>query len=740
WGGHSEHEQAVYWFAEQLGLQFNHRRYVHFFFNGVNNSTVFEDVQQPNGDVIDQWYPDDNGGGLYKMEVWWPNSSLGSIVSHYNWHLPLANYTRGSAKDLASYRWALLKRAVQDSANDYDDLFGLVDALNAPAATYAANLEATIDLEQWARALAVRHAVGELDTFSVRASHNMYFYKPRRGKWQLLNFDNDLAFFENPSTSPFWVEYDTQAQRLFQHPPFVRAYLRALQDLVNGPMAPANWYPLVDSHYGLLSVTNGLGALEVSPNTNPDPTVPGSTWSRKSYIDLRRNTILSAHLNPIANTPFVVASPANGSDFAQNLITLGGTAPIGVRTITVNGVEHPVIWTSPTTWTLQVALPSDTNALVVAGLDLLGSPIPIASANLTLRVTGTTDLPERSLVLNEMLYNPSTPNADFVELFNRSETTAFRRAYGVNIPIAGQFDGSLDNGGETLSLVSPGPPFDRVINGVTYDDDEPWPFVLEASGASLQLIDSTQDNRRVLNWAVSTNASALATPGAPNSVRASLPPFTPLWLNEIQPDNVHGATDHAGHVEPWVELFNEGPTPVSLAGFYLTADLTNLTQWAFPANATIGAGEFLVVWLDGATNETTTTELHANFSIPRDTGAVALVTFPGPAVLDYVRYSAVTTDNSFGDFPDGNPLHRRVFIQATPGGTNNASTAPYAIYINEWMADNESILADPADGDYEDWFELYNPNPVAVNLSGYYLSDSLTNIADRWRVPAGTII
>ena len=776
WGGHSEHEQAVYWFAEQLGLQFNHRRYVNFYFNGINNSTVFEDVQQPNGDILDQWYPSDNEGGLYKMEVWWPNSNLGGIVSHYNWHLPLANYTRGSMKNLATYRWAMLKRAVKGPANDYDDLFALVDALNAPAATYAANLDATIDLEQWARALAVRHAAGDLDTFSVRASHNMYFYKPRRGRWQLLNFDHDLAFFETPSVDLFWVEYDTQAQRLFQHPPFVRAYLRALQDLVNGPMAQANWYSFLDSHYWLLSVTNGLGALEVSPNTSPDPTVPGSTWSRKSYIDLRRNTIVNNYLNPVANTPFTVTSPASNSAFAQNFITLSGTAPIGMRSITVNGVEHPVTWTSTTNWTLQVALPSGTNGLVIGGLDRLGNPMPTASVNLTLRVTGTTDLPEQSLVINEILYRPPNPEAEFVEVFNRSATTAFdlggwrlngvdftfepgtviapggylvvvkdRTAfgltYGVNIPIAGQYDGSLDNGGETLSLVQPGLPFDRVINGVAFDDDAPWPPIADASGASLQLIDPMQDNRRVLNWAAA-QTSPMATPGAQNSVRASLPPFSLIWLNEIQPDNFHSATDDMGHAEPWVELFNEGSTPISLDGFYLTADFTNLTQWAFPANSSIGATNYLVVWLDGATNESTPTELHANFSIPRDMGTVALVKSIGgePAVLDYVRYEAVPTDNSFGDFPDGNPLHRRLFIQATPGGTNNASTAPYTIYINEWMADNESTLADPADGDYEDWFELYNPNRVAVNLSGYYLSDSFTNLTGRWRVPARTII
>jgi hypothetical protein len=53
-------------------------------------------------------------------------------------------------------------------------------------------------------------------------------------------------------------------------------------------------------------VTNGLDSLEVSPNTNPDPTVPGAAWSRKGYIDLRRSSIVNNHLNPVAGTAFAI--------------------------------------------------------------------------------------------------------------------------------------------------------------------------------------------------------------------------------------------------------------------------------------------------------------------------------------------------------------------------------------------------------------------------------------------------
>jgi hypothetical protein len=58
--------------------------------------------------------------------------------------------------------------------------------------------------------------------------------------------------------------------------------------------------------------------------------------------------------------------------------------------------------------------------------------------------------------------------------------------------------------------------------------------------------------------------------------------------------------------------------------------------------------------------------------------------------------------------------------------------------ISEFMASNQHTLAD-ADGDYADWIEIYNPDPVAVDLSGYYLTDT-PNRLTNWAFPAGTVL
>jgi hypothetical protein len=58
---------------------------------------------------------------------------------------------------------------------------------------------------------------------------------------------------------------------------------------------------------------------------------------------------------------------------------------------------------------------------------------------------------------------------------------------------------------------------------------------------------------------------------------------------------------------------------------------------------------------------------------------------------------------------------------------------PYSIVINEFMAKNESFIADP-NGNYDDWIEIYNSGDEAVNISGMFLTDNLS-FPDKWQVP-----
>lgn len=63
------------------------------------------------------------------------------------------------------------------------------------------------------------------------------------------------------------------------------------------------------------------------------------------------------------------------------------------------------------------------------------------------------------------------------------------------------------------------------------------------------------------------------------------------------------------------------------------------------------------------------------------------------------------------------------------------AVAKQQVVINEFMAANNSALADRS-REYPDWIELHNPQPYGVDLTGYYLSDDLSD-PFKWRFPEG---
>lgn len=79
-----------------------------------------------------------------------------------------------------------------------------------------------------------------------------------------------------------------------------------------------------------------------------------------------------------------------------------------------------------------------------------------------------------------------------------------------------------------------------------------------------------------------------------------------------------------------------------------------------------------------------------------------------------------------------------VFLYPTPRGTNNNAGAPVTVRINEWMADNASFMTDPY-GEHDDWIELYNFGTNDVDLSGFWLTDTLTT-PSNWAFPTGTVM
>ncbi len=765
----TQREQAAFWMLGQMGVPTLYRRPVNLYVNGQQRGLVYEDAQQPSGDIVKEWFSNDSEGDLHKIEDWFEFDNTGDNKL-FNVDATLQNFTTtGGAKKLARYRWNWRKRAVTESANDYAAFFGLVDAVNAvQPEPFTAQVQSLVDYEEWARVMAVEHLAGNWDSYGYNRGKNMYAYKPQRGKWTLLAWDIDFVFDNggdgwSTDMTPASMPINDGVMRSFlSFAPIQRAWWRALQDAVNGPLLDANVSAMMNAKY------QGLAAAGL-PVSDPSGAL--------AYIASRRSYIQSLLANYVYN--FSITTPNNLST-NRNYVSISGTAPIAVSAIRINGVEFPVTWTSVSSWSAVVALRAGVNVLNISGYDPAGNAVAGSSGTFTITYSGSVDLPQDHLVINEIMYNPALPDASFIELYNTSQTYAFDlsgwrldgagftfpggriiapggfiviandpagfgNAYGKSIPVAGIFEGKLKNTGETLKLVQPGVPpgTDVVIDQVTYSSAPPWPAAANGYGPSLQLIDPNQDNDRVMNWAVAGAGQQSATPGTTNSVRANLSLFPLVWLNEVQPNNVSGVRDNFGDRDPWVELFNSSTNAIDLSSYYLSDSYSNLVKWQFPAGTSIKPREFRLVWLDNEPGETSGTNLHANFRASSTNGSVVMTRISGSITnaIDYLNYGTVNNDRSYGAFPDGTPSQRRTFFYATPGATNDNSWPAVPVVVNEWMASNTRTIAD-ADGKFSDWFELYNAGPATVDLSGYYLANSVTNptqseIPSGYTIPSG---
>lgn len=210
----------------------------------------------------------------------------------------------------------------------------------------------------------------------------------------------------------------------------------------------------------------------------------------------------------------------------------------------------------------------------------------------------------------------------------------------------------------------------------------------------------------------------------------------------------------------FVELYNKGNAAVNLGGWYFNAGV----DFTFPANTMIQPGGYVLVAIDSV-------------SLLNVFGVTAVGEFQGGTALsnsgeDLVLHNSAGTEmdsvafDDGGSWPDtcdgGGPslvlcdpslpnadytnwvastqstgvTINGYMIYATPGaGCSSTPPSCPMLYVNEVMASNSTVIAD-AQGEYDDWFEIYNPNNFSVDIAGYYVTDDLGDLT-KFQIPTG---
>ncbi len=432
----NQREQLMHWMLEQMKLPTNHRRDVHLMVNGARRSSasiqIYHDCHQPSGEHVDSNYPNDNKGRLIKTSRWDEYSNTNGVLAggqgDFN---SLASFTTtGGVYKTARYRWCWMPRASQGSENDFTDIFNLVTAANVAGGgdTYINAVNALVDVDQWMGNFAFADLTCYWDSFGNENDKNAYLYKPINGRWQVLSNDMDIGLGQDNGAIPntghtiyalFPTGVDTPIKTMYNTPAFIRHYWRAVSDSLNTYFSGTAVTNRLSERYNGY-INNGVNVI------SPFAASGFGNNSIPTWID-QRASFMQTQLNTVADT-FTV-SGANPRTTSVSPITVSGTAPVSVKTITFNGIEIPLTWTGPsvTAWTASVPVAGGTNPLVISAYNTAGGLV--GSTTLTVTFTGTNAW--AALRINEWLADNAGLNLDpadgdsedWLELYNPTAST-----------------------------------------------------------------------------------------------------------------------------------------------------------------------------------------------------------------------------------------------------------------------------------------------------------------------------
>ena len=367
-------ERASYWFHQQMGVHFSMQEYVRLIING-RNLNKYEDVQKIDGDYIDAWFPDDADGRIHKVDDYFEYSTDGTQHTNldeglqYNSRHPLLNET---------YRWGFEKRSHPEDDN-WEHVFDLAFALNmsSNSVDYEEIVESVIHPEQFARILALRHAVGDWDSYGYeRGKNNYFYYAPIEGKWYFLPWDIDFTLGSGRSTTHglFSVAgHFPEVRQFLNYPKYQRMYLQAFAELVNGP-----W----QTSYG---TNNPPTAFDIFLDDAADALIADGSEDRrrngiKQFVRDRRNYILTQ----IPSLAFEITTNG-GVDFctSDSTVTLTGVAPLEVAGISVNGTPVAAEFYGNNEFEFDVSIEDGANLFTLQGLNSLGNPMSWATDSIT---------------------------------------------------------------------------------------------------------------------------------------------------------------------------------------------------------------------------------------------------------------------------------------------------------------------------------------------------------------------
>lgn len=307
--------------------------------------------------------------------------------------------------DPENYRW-IFRQENQADLDDYSQMMALSQAFSLSGAALDARTRELMDVDEWLRTLAFKSFIGDPDTYTMGLNHNWKLYfRPEDGRALGVLWDMDLAFLQAANTG-FPGTSSPGTYRFIMLPDNYRRYCNHLLDLLTTTVNAAHLSPWATRYAGLL----------------------GQNWSGAvNYLQQRADYIRGTM--PLTTTFAITNNGGNNFATTNAYVVLGGTAPMTVKEIEVNGVSYGLTWLTLTHWRLTVPLPRVVNVLAARGVDGYGNVVTNATDSII--VTNRGLLPPGPVVVNEWMADNAAPGGladpldglfqDWIELYNPND-------------------------------------------------------------------------------------------------------------------------------------------------------------------------------------------------------------------------------------------------------------------------------------------------------------------------------
>jgi hypothetical protein len=599
------------------------------------------------------------------------------------------------------------------------------DSPTAPGANLAALrtfLEANFDVDATLTYIAIRNWSAPFDD----ATQNHFLWRNSEGRWGLLPWDVDNEFV-NSGQSIYWDEQTMPQPDTLRGPQWVKdSLLKAYRQEYRQKLFILNHTLLTPANLTAIGA-GGLAGYAAARQANVDQQLALGAW----YAPLQPTNLAPAHgsaafpgaslvVSAYAHSEPRVPPPASTTWILRSA---AGTyaAPILRLTSPTNLTSWPVpfdrlVFGRTYFWK---CLFTDSN----------GHPSPESVE--TSFVFGGSGL-AGGVLLNEVLAenHRSVTNGgqspDYVELVNPTDQAQDLTAFSLtDSPLEpGKYffpaGSSLPAHGYLVVWADDATNAPGLHTGFAINKDGQTVALFAATTNGYALADSVSLGLQIPDFSVGRVGGAwmltVPTPNAGN-VAADLGSPASLKVNEWM------ATTSGG--PDWFELSSADPRPVALGGLYLSTSLNAVTNTRIPALSFIAPRGFTRFIADHDPGQGAR---HANFRLSASGDSIVL-SGTNLALLDAVTFGPQTTDISQGRLLDGSTHIVSFPGSASPEAPNYVPLE--GVVISEVLSHTEPPL--------EDAIELLNEGEALVDISGWWLSDSL---ADLWKfsIPPGTVL